>query len=255
MELVEVNKPSVVFHLAARTIVNDALKSPLDTFDTNVNGTLTILETCRLTDSIESIVVASSDKAYGEPLYVPIREDHPLAPQFPYDTSKAVADLISRSYARTYGLPIVVTRSSNIYGPNDRNFSRVVPSTVRDVFLGKRPEIRSDGRPVRDYIYVDDVVEAYLLLAENAKRFKGHAFNIGTSKPTTVLDLVSAVLSASNSQLKPKILNLDTSQIRRQYLDVGKIRKLVGWQPKTSLEEGIAKTVLWYKQNEAVIPK
>lgn len=242
----------VIYHLAAQAIVGIANQSPLDTFRSNIEGTWNLLEACRLNRRLQAVIVASSDKAYGTHKTLPYREHFPLQPQYPYDVSKACADMISRSYFLTYRLPVVVTRFSNIYGPGDLNFSRIVPDTIRSILQGKAPLIRSDGSPERDYLYVDDVVDLYLILAERIDVTKGEAFNAGHNRPISVLKLVGTILRlAGRPDLKPKILGKGIlhGEIDRQWLDGSKAKRLVGWSPRIGLEAGLNKTLAWYSFN------
>lgn len=239
-----------VYHLGAQTIVGTANRSPISTLNTNIRGTWNLLEACRGKNTIQSIIVASSDKAYGTHKKLPYREDFPLKPDNPYDVSKACADLISQSYSKTYGLPVVVTRFANIYGPGDFNFSRIVPDTIRSVLHGKAPVIRSDGKPERDYLYVEDVVDLYLLLAEQIGKTKGEIFNAGHNKPVSVLDLVKMIISlAGGKNLKPVIQGKGSlhGEIDKQWLDGAKVKKRLGWAPKVNLEEGLKKTIEWHR--------
>jgi CDP-glucose 4,6-dehydratase len=238
------------FHLAAQAIVGIANSSPIPTFETNIMGTWNILETARVAESVERVVVASSDKCYGEPIKLPITEDHPLIASYPYDASKACADILSRTYAKTYGLPIGVTRCCNIYGGGDINFSRIVPDSVHSVLLNKNPIIRSDGTPVRDFIFIADAVSAYLILAENLEKngIKGEAFNFGSNSPITILNLVNKIIRISEKNLKPEIIgkNKPEAEIDAQYLSSEKAEKLLNWRPKVSLENGLKETIRWY---------
>ena len=243
---------AVCIHLAAQAIVGVANKSPLSTFESNIRGTWTLLEACRNISSIESIVVASSDKAYGEPLKVPITEDHQLIATFPYDASKACVDMIARSYHTSFGLPVAVSRCCNIYGGADLNFSRIIPDTIRSVLLDREPIIRSDGSPIRDFMYIDDAVSGYLILAKNMHRTEvaGNAFNFGTGKPIKVLELVSKIIKIAGKQnLQPKIIGNKTNEINVQYLDSIKAKQILNWETKTTLDDGLIKTIKWYKEN------
>ena len=247
---------NLVFHLAAQTIVGTANRSPLSTFETNVKGTYTLLEACRalgvVGDPVEAVVVASSDKAYGEHEELPYREDHALEPRYPYDVSKACADLIARSYAHGFGLPVAVTRLANVYGGGDFNFSRIVPDTARALIRGKRPVIRSDGTPERDYLYVADAVEAYLAVADSLAReeFRGRAWNAGNGEPIAVRELVARLIAAAGANIEPEIKGegKQAGEIDRQWLDSGAIGAELGWEPKVSLDEGLAETYRWYVQ-------
>lgn len=240
-----------VFHLGAQTIVGTASRSPISTFEANILGTWNVLEACRLSPKlIRRIVVASSDKAYGEHPTLPYREDAPLQGRFPYDVSKSCADLISLSYWHTYRLPIAVTRCGNLYGGGDLNFNRLVPGTIRSVLRGDRPVIRSDGSFVRDYFYVRDAVEAYLQLAERMDdpAFHGQAFNFGTETPMSVLEMVAVLLERLGaSELEPVILGEATHEIPRQYLDCAKARSQLGWRSRYALADALDETIAWYR--------
>jgi CDP-glucose 4,6-dehydratase len=240
------------FHLAAQAIVGVANLSPLSTFSTNIQGTWNLLEAARVSRTMTGIVVASSDKAYGRHEVLPYREDAPLIPQYPYDTSKACADLITRCYFSTFHLPVAVTRFANIYGGGDLNFSRIVPDTLRSVLRGNRPIIRSDGTPERDFIHVDDVVDLYLEIAQRlpAEEVAGEVFNGGHNQPVKILDLVHRILRLSGAEdLQPDIRGVGTGhgEIDRQWLDSSKAREVLGWTPKVSLEAGMKKTIEWYR--------
>jgi len=245
------------FHLAAQTIVNVAKRSPLSTFESNIKGTWNLLEAARNLRTVERIIMASSDKAYGEPTKLPITESHPLLASYPYEASKACAEILARTYFKTYGLPVAVTRCSNVYGGRDLNFSRIVPDTIRSVLLDKDPIIRSDGTPVRDYIYISDVVNAYLTLAKNLDRseVKGQAFNFGTGKPVSVLDLVRKTIEVSGkTHLKPVVLGKETKEINVEYLSSEKARVVLNWEAKVPLERGLLETIRWYKNMWLCMP-
>lgn len=248
-------KPDFCFHLAAQAIVGKANKSPVNTFRTNIMGTWNMLEAVRLFSNKTSLIVASSDKAYGEHKRLPYHEEAPLKALHPYDASKACADILTRTYAHTYNLAAVVTRCANLYGPGDNNFSRIIPDTIRSIISNKNPIIRSDGTPLRDYIYVEDAVSAYLLLANalyvNRNSVSGEAFNIGTGKPISVLKLVNLILEISGKKnLKAEILskNKIKGEIDRQYLSIDKIRRVLKWHPRYSLTDGLNITLGWYKR-------
>ncbi len=240
-----------VFHLAAQTIVGIANRNPLSTFETNIKGTWNLLEACRRVSTVKQVIVASSDKAYGSQEVLPYDETMPLRGEHPYDVSKSCADLIARAYYCTHRLPICVTRCGNFYGGGDLNFNRIVPQTIRSVIRGERPIIRSDGKALRDYIYIEDAVHAYLLLAERMAEdsgLYGEAFNFSCEKPATVLELVELILQLmGRTDLRPVILNKASNEIERQYLSAAKARKLLGWQPLFSLEEGLRHTIKWYQ--------
>lgn len=248
-----------VFHLAAQTIVGTANRSPLSTFEANIRGTYTLLEACRATgvvgNPIERVVVASSDKAYGRHEQLPYQEDFPLQPDFPYDVSKAATDMIARSYAKTYGLPVAVTRLANVYGGGDINWSRIVPDTMRALLGGDRPVIRSDGSPVRDYIYVEDAVGAYLAVAESLDKpeLGGRAWNAGAGTPVSVRELVDRMISVSGKDLEPDVQGAGTppGEIDRQFLDSTAINTELGWTPDWDLDRGLGATWEWYEQRIA----
>lgn len=244
---------TTVFHLAAQAIVAVANRSPLSTFETNVRGTWNLLEAARLAPTVERVVVASSDKAYGDHEELPYREDAKLQPRFPYDTSKAAADLIARSYTETYGLPVAVTRLANVYGGGDFNFSRLVPDTARSLLEGRPPVIRSDGSPERDFIYAPDAAAAYVAIADGLSDELNHgqAFNAGAGRPWSVSEIVDTMIEVSGSDLVPDIQGSGTpdGEIDRQYLDSTLIRDRLGWEPQWSLRDGIAETYGWYQKN------
>ena len=240
-----------VFHLGAQAIVGTAFRSPLLTFDSNIRGTYNLLEACRVhRDLVRRVVVASSDKAYGEAEVLPYTEAMPPLGRHPYDVSKSCADLLAHTYAGTYGLNIAVARCGNIYGGGDLNWSRIVPGTVRLVLGGRPPVLRSDGRFTRDYLYVEDVVEAYLLLAGKVEEegVKGEAFNFSPERQLTVLELVEQLLAVlGRPELRPEILDVARAEIRDQYLDAGKARRVLGWKAGVPLREGLERTVAWYR--------
>jgi len=240
----------VVFHLAAQTIVPTANRNSVETLDTNIRGTWTLLEACRRSPRVAAIVVASSDKAYGAQQSLPYRETTPLAPVHPYDVSKACADLIARSYAATYDLPVAVTRAGNFFGGGDLNWSRVVPGTIRSALRGRAPTIRSDGTPLRDYIYIEDAVEAYLLLAEAVRtgQIGGDAVNISYERPRSVREIVDAVLTEVGADVEPVIEASARHEIQDQYLDATRAREQLGWSPTYDFEEGLRRTVAWYRE-------
>jgi len=239
-----------VFHLAAQTIVGVANRNPLSTFETNIKGTWNILEAARRNNLVERLILASSDKAYGEQEHLPYSEEMPLRGSHPYDVSKSCADSIAQAYYRTYGLPICITRCGNFFGGGDLNFNRIIPGTIRSAFFGQKPVIRSDGGYIRDYIYVMDAVEAYLLLAEKMERptVRGEAFNFSNEIQLTVLDLVKKVLKLMEREdLEPIIKDEAKGEIRHQYLSSHKARSLLDWRPHYTLEDGLLETISWYK--------
>lgn len=239
-----------VFHLAAQALVGAANRSPVSTFESNIRGTYLLLEACRLSKTVDRVVVASSDKAYGSHDELPYSEDFKLNAVFPYDVSKACTDLISQSFAHTFGLPVAVTRSANIYGPADINLSRIIPGTILSILNGERPIIRSDGTPVRDFIYTADIVAGYLLLAENIEKIKGEAFNFGSGEPISMIDLVKKIVAQMGSELSPDVLLKDkiANEIDAQYLSSEKVNAMFGWSPKITIDEGLAQTIDWYRE-------
>ncbi len=246
----------VVFHLAAQAIVGAANRSPLGTLQTNIIGTCNILEACRQLNSsdrgelVKAVVVASSDKAYGDQPQLPYVESAPLLGLHPYDASKSCADLLTRMYRATYRLPAAVTRCSNLYGPGDFNMSRIVPETVCAVLADRAPVIRSDGSPKRDYLYVKDAARAYLLLAQATAEGSaaGQAYNIGTGRPLTVLEMVEKVIAASGkTHIRPEVQNAAWAEISHQYLDCTKAQQELGWTPAYQVEDALVETYDWYK--------
>ncbi len=240
-----------VFHLAAQTIVGVANREPLATFETNIKGTWNILEACRRVGGVSRIVIASSDKAYGDQLVLPYSETNPLQGEHPYDVSKSCADLISRAYYVSYDLPVCITRCGNFYGGGDLNFNRIVPSTIRSALREKPVVIRSDGTFIRDYFYAKDGVLAYLHLAEqmDRKEILGEAFNFSNELQISVRGMVDHVLKLmGKSYLEPVVLNRAKNEIKHQYLSADKARKMLGWESKYPLEEGLKETIEWYEQ-------
>ncbi len=240
-----------VFHLAAQAIVGAANHSPLSTFESNIRGTYFLLEACRRTATVKRVVVASSDKAYGAHDNLPYREDHPLLALFPYDASKACTDILARSFAHTYQMPVAVSRFANIYGPGDLNLSRIIPGTILSVLRNEAPIIRSDGTPRREFIYVDDVVRAYLALAENIATTQGEAFNFGAGEPVQMLDLVNRIIRLAGKNLTPTVLlqRKIEREIDAQYLSSAKAEAHLGWRPEIHLDDGLLRTINWYQTN------
>jgi CDP-glucose 4,6-dehydratase len=241
---------NTVFHLAAQTIVGIANRNPISTFETNIQGTWSLLEACRRSPAVKQIVVASSDKAYGDQEKLPYDESTPLQGQHPYDVSKSCADLIAHTYAVTFGTPVTVTRCGNLYGGGDLNWNRIVPGTIRSVLRGQRPIIRSDGNYIRDYFYVEDASSAYILLAEklaSQPELLGEAFNFSTEVQVTVLELVQRILTLIGSDLQPEVKNEASNEIRDQHLSAEKARNVLGWSPLFALDEGLKKTIEWYR--------
>ena len=240
-----------VFHLAAQTIVGIANRNPVSTFESNIAGTWNLLEACRRSPSVKAIVLASSDKAYGDQETLPYREDAPLEGRHPYDVSKSCADLLAQSYGKTYSLPVAITRCGNFYGGGDLNWNRIVPGTIRSVLRDERPVIRSDGKFVRDYFYVEDGAAAYMLLAEKLlanQCLRGQAFNFSNEIQVTVLDLVNRILNQMDSGLQPDVRNEASNEIRHQYLNACRARTELGWSPLFTLDEGLTRTISWYRE-------
>ena len=242
---------NTVFHLAAQAIVTIANRNPVSTFETNIAGTWNLLEASRRSPKVRQIVIASSDKAYGDQENLPYHENTPLQGQHPYDVSKSAADLIAHSYAKSYDLPVTITRCGNFYGGGDLNWNRIIPDTIRSVLRGQRPVIRSDGEYTRDYFYVEDSVAANMLLAEklaDKPELKGEAFNFSNEIQVTVSQIVQRILDLMGSDLQPDVRNEVSNEIRHQYLSAAKARQMLGWTPLYTLEEGLQKTIDWYEE-------
>jgi len=245
---------NTVFHLAAQTLVGQANRQPTETLDVNIRGTWALLEACRRNETVGPVVIASSDKAYGNLNGESYDESYPLQGDHPYDVSKSCTDLISQSYAKSYGMNVCVTRCGNFFGPGDLNESRLFPSVVLSVLRGESPIIRSDGKFIRDYIYVADGAAAYRHLAEKMLdgKFNGEAFNFSYGLRLTVIDVTEKILSRMQSELKPQILNQAKNEIPVQCLNSEKAKSLLDWKPLFGFEEGVDKTIQWYsKQVEA----
>ena len=239
-----------VIHLAAQTIVTIANRNPVSTFETNIRGTWCLLEACRRSPRVKQVVVASSDKAYGDQETMPYSEEMPLQGRHPYDVSKSCADLIAQTYAETYQLPVVISRCGNFFGGGDLNWNRIIPGTIRSVLRRLRPVIRSDGKYIRDYFYVEDGAVAYMLLAEKLAEkpeLGGHAFNFSYENQIDVLGIVQKILKLMDSNLEPEILNQAPNEILHQYLSAAKARQMLAWRPQFSIEEGLLKTISWYR--------
>ena len=240
-----------VIHLAAQTIVGIANRNPVSTFEANIQGTWCLLEACRRSPKVKQIVIASSDKAYGDQDILPYDETTPLQGTHPYDVSKSCADLISYTYANSYDLPVTITRCGNFYGGGDLNWNRIVPGTVRSVLRGQAPVIRSDGSFIRDYFYVEDGAAAYMLLAEAMAKnpdLKGEAFNFSNEIQVTVLELTHKILELMGSDLKPDVRNEASNEIKHQYLSAAKARRMLDWEPLYTLDGALKQTIDWYTQ-------
>ena len=243
------NSIATLFHLAAQAIVSKANANPAITLDINISGTIALLEACRRNAGVQQVIVASSDKAYGDAGERPYTEDMPLLGKHPYDVSKACADMIVRSYATTFGLPAVITRCGNFYGPGDLNWNRVVPGTIRSLCDGIRPVIRSDGRYVRDYFYIEDAADAHLMLAERLSahpKLYGEAFNFSNETRVTVLEIVEKIIGLIGLHLKPDVRNETSYEIRYQMLSAAKARCEFDWRPRFGLDEGLQIAIAWY---------
>jgi len=241
---------NLVFHLAAQTIVGIANANPVSTFESNIKGTWVLLESCRKISCVRGIVIASSDKAYGDQEKLPYTEDMPLRGKYPYDVSKTCADLLAQSYAHVYKLPVGITRCGNFYGGGDLNWNRIVPGTIRSIIRGRNPVIRSNGQLVRDYFYIEDAVEAYLLLARHLvedQSLHGQAFNFSNEEPISVLDIVLLISKLMGSELAPVILNEPVNEIKDQYLSSEKARNMLGWKARYNIKEGLELTIGWYR--------
>lgn len=240
-------KPEVIFHLAAQSIVETAYKNPFETLEINIIGTTNILESCRLKGNLESIIITSSDKAYGKTKNLPYTEKNPLAGDHPYEVSKTATDLIAQTYFKTYNLPVVITRFGNIFGARDLNFSRIIPGIFESIIKNKELLIRSDGKMIREYIYVNDIIDGCIKLAQNIDKIKGEAFNFGSKNIFSVIEVVKKIEEILKVKVNYKILNTAKNEIPKQYLDWRKAKKMLNWQPKTSFEEGIKESFNWYK--------
>ncbi len=243
-----------VFHLAGQSVVGIANRSPLSTLESNVRGTYTLLEACRAARvvgaDIDQTVMASSDKAYGEVGDEPYDESQPLDPSYPYDTSKACGDLIARMYAASFGLPVAVARLSNVYGGGDTVWTRLVPETARSLVAGERPVVRSDGTPERDFLYVEDAVEAYLAVAASLERpeLHGRAWNAGAGAPTPVLEVVRRLAAVSGRDVEPEVTG-EAREVSRRAMDSSAIRAELGWEPRWDLDRGLAEAYGWYERH------
>lgn len=239
-----------VIHLAAQTIVTIANRNPISTFEANITGTWNLMEACRRSPKVKQIVVASSDKAYGDQKNLPYSEDTPLQGQHPYDVSKSAADLIAKTYAVSFDLPVTITRCGNFYGGGDLNWNRIIPGTIRSIIRNQNPIVRSDGSYIRDYFYVEDGAAAYMLLAEKLAanpNLRGHAFNFSNEIQVNVLEITKKIMALMNSNLEIEVNNEVTNEIQHQYLSAEKARKELNWSPLFDLEEGLQRTISWYR--------
>ncbi len=246
------NKIQVVFHLAAEAIVGRAVENPREAFSTNIIGTWNVLEACRLSHYIDTVIVASSDKAYGEHIKLPYKEDFDLLASYPYDVSKSCADDITRSYFSTYGLPVAITRCGNIYGYGDFNYSRIIPNSIRALLNHQKVILYDNGNFVRDYVYIDDVVDGYIKIAEQMQRKKlmGEVFNFSAENPITGIDLIELINDIVNGQLIYEKSSILKCEIKKQHLSSDKARRVLGWKPRINLKEGLERTIKWSLQKE-----
>lgn len=239
-----------VFHLAAQTIVGVANRNPVSTLDTNIRGTWALCEAVRRSPLVRSVVVASSDKAYGSHASLPYTETAALQGEHPYDVSKSAADLVARMYAVTYGVPLAITRCGNFFGGGDLNWNRLFPGTIRSALRGEAPILRSDGTLVRDYLYVEDGALAYLCLAEalhQRPELRGEAFNFSNELQLDVRSVVARILARIDPAITPRILGEATHEIGHQWLSAEKARSLLGWTPAFPFDEGLDRTIAWYR--------
>ncbi len=248
-QIFEKEKPQVIFHLAAQSIVDIAYKNPLETIQTNIIGTANILEACRIKGDLKSIIIVSSDKAYGKAKNLPYKEEDPLLGDHPYDFSKTASDLLAQTYFKTYNMPIAITRFSNVFGSRDFNFGRIIPDVFESIIKNKQLLIRSNGQMIREYTYVDDIVDGCIKLKENIEKIKGEAFNFGSKNIFNVINLIKKIEQILNVKVNYKILNIAKNEIPEQYLDYTKAEKLLGWHPQTTFEQTIKESFNWYKVN------
>jgi len=240
-------QPKIIFHLAAQPIVDVAYQNPLESLEINIMGTANVLEACRLKGDLKSIIIVSSDKAYGKAKELPYKEQSPLLGDHPYEASKSATDLIAQTYFKTYNLPIVITRFSNTFGARDLYFSRIIPAIFESIIKNKELLIRSDGKMIREYTYVGDIADGCVRLAENIETTKGEAFNFGSKNIFSVIDIIRKIEKVLNVKVNYKILNITKNEIPKQYLDWTKAKEMLRWQPKTSFEKGIKESFKWYR--------
>ena len=246
-QIFEKEKIETIFHLAAKPIVETAYESPFEALEVNIMGTANILESCRLKGNLKSIIIVSSDKAYGKSDKLPYTERTSLKGDHPYEVSKTAADLIAQTYFKTYKLPVVITRFSNTFGPRDVYFNRIIPGIFESIIKNKELLIRSDGKMIREYTYVKDIVAGLIKLAQKIDKIKGEAFNFGSKNIFSVIEVVKKIEKILNVKVNYKILNIAKNEIPEQYLDWRKAKKMLNWQPKTSFEDAIKESFNWYK--------
>ncbi len=246
-DIVTKHEIDIIFHLAAQPIVHSAYRFPREVISSNVNGTANILEVARLSGQVKAVVVASSDKAYGASDVLPYKEDTKLEGLHPYDASKSATDLLARAYYKTYGLPVVVTRFGNIFGPGDDNFNRIIPGLIKALVHHQPFDVRSDGKMVREYLYVKDVAKGYVMLANQIEKCKGEAFNFGSSNVLSVLQVIEQVMAAYGSKIPVNILNIAKNEIPAQHLDYTKAKQWFDWQATTPFDAALTETIAWYQ--------
>lgn len=246
-QILEKEEIGIVFHLAAQPLVGQAFENPFEAIEINIMGTANILEACRKKNNLQSIIIVSSDKAYGKTKELPYKENFPLKGDHPYDTSKSAADLLAQAYFSTYGLPVVITRFSNVFGPRDFNFSRIIPGILEAIIKNNEFLIRSDGQMIREYTYVKDIIDGCIRLANKTEDVSGEAFNFGSKNIFSVIDAVKKIEEILGQKIKYKILNTAKNEIPEQYLDWVKAKEKLDWEPVTSFERGITETYNWYK--------
>jgi CDP-glucose 4,6-dehydratase len=252
-EIFEKENPQIVFHFAAQPLVDQAYKNPFEAIEINVMGTVNILEICRKRGNLEAIVIVSSDKAYGKSKDLPYKEHSPLKGDHPYDVSKSAADLIAQTYFSTYNLPVIITRFSNVYGPGDFNFSRIIPGVIESIIKNKEFLIRSDGKMIREYTYVKDIADGCIKLIENREKILGQAFNFGSKNIFNVIDVINKIDRALSTKTDYKVLNVSKNEIPEQYLDWTKAKETLNWQPQTTFEDGIRETFDWIKSKKIIL--
>jgi CDP-glucose 4,6-dehydratase len=247
-EAIAKNRIEVVFHLAAQPLVGKAIEDPVEVFRTNIDGSINVLEAVRNNKNVKHLVIVSSDKAYGESKILPYTEDMALKGECPYSVSKSCEDLIANTYFKIYDLPLVITRFANVYGPGDLNFSRIVPGAIKAMIKDEILEVRSNGKQIREYLFVKDVVRGLLMLVENMPKTKGHAFNFGSGTRFSVIDVIEKIGAVVKKKIKYKILNIAKGEIPEQYLSYEKIKGSIKWEPVYSFDDSLKETIAWYKK-------
>lgn len=246
-QIIKKERIEVVFHLAAQPLVENAYENPIETLKVNIMGTTNILESCRLKGNLKSIIVVSSDKAYGKTKDLPYTEESPLRGDHPYEVSKTAADLIAQTYFKTYNLPVAITRFGNTFGPRDFSFSRIIPGVFESIIKNEELLIRSDGKMVREYVYVKDIVDGCIKIAQNIEKVKGEAFNFGSKNVFSVIEIIKKIEKILKVKINYRILNIAKNEIPKQYLDWRKAKRMLNWQPKYNFEEGTRESFDWYR--------